>query len=99
LGIDVYMELKEALKKYSYAGVVTMLLVGSLILDIPVYECPGNEPPTRECIKLSASERTCYHTTGRDLCSDGRWELLGPHIEGYKSNKERCTPQGCVAIT
>lgn len=92
------MELTEALKKYGYAGVVTLLLAGSLLVDIPEYKCEGNEPEVRECIKLSKSERSCYHMTGRDLCSGGFWTAVLPAPVYDKSNIERCTPQGCEPI-
>lgn len=70
------MNLKEALKKYSYAAIVTLLLAGSLFLDGPVFYCEGNDPPLRECSKLSASGRSCYFETGRDYCSSGKWRLM-----------------------
>lgn len=92
------MNLTEALKKYGYAGVVTMILIGSLVFQGDIYECPGNDPPIRECIKLSESGRSCYHTTGRDLCSDGEWVSLNV-VKDYPTGKlERCTPQGCAPI-
>ena len=92
------MELTEALKKYGYAGVVSLILLGTLIVQGDVYECPGNEPEIRECIKLSASGRSCYHLTGRDLCSDGEWISLD--IQRYQSisNIEVCSPSGCEPL-
>lgn len=92
------MKLTEALKKYGYATVVTMILIGSLVISGDIYECPGNEPPIRECVKLSASGRSCYHETGRDLCSDGEWNLYGTQTRTRLSSIERCTPTGCEAI-
>ena len=92
------MELKQALKKYGYAGVITLILIGSLIVDGDLYTCEGNEPEIRECIKLSASQRSCYHETGRDLCSGGFWIPLLSAPVSDKSNVERCTPQGCSSI-
>ena len=92
------MRLSEALKKYGYAGVITLLFLGTLIVQGDVYECPGNEPPIRECIKLSESGRSCYHELGRDLCSDGEWELVMHKINAQHTNIELCTPSGCEPL-
>ncbi len=92
------MNLKDAITKYGYGILVTMLLAGSLFLDLPVYVCEGNDPPVRECVRVSDSGRTCYFETGRDLCADGGiWlkieekVLSEPHLEEVKvraNNKE-----------
>ncbi|MHA1470020.1 MAG: hypothetical protein ACTSSP_05600 [Candidatus Asgardarchaeia archaeon] len=81
------MNLKEAVTKYGYAILVTMLLAGSLFLDSPVYICEGNDPPVRECLKLSSTGRTCYFDTGRDICPDGKKWLK---IEGNEFYGHAC---------
>ena len=80
------MDLKEALTKYGYALLVTLLLAGTVVLSHPVYYCEGNDPLLRECIKLSSSGRTCYFETGRDLCSSGVWTKIEGNTNSLASN-------------
>ena len=97
------MKLAEALKIYGPTALISMILIGSLVTEFPVYQCKGNEPEVRECVRLSSSNRTCYTPIKKDLCSDGKWELIQPSIavNEYKTpssskRTERCTPGGCT---
>ena len=87
------MNLTEALKIYGPTVVISMVLIGSLVIEFPVYQCEGNEPPVRECVILSSTNRTCYTPIRKDLCSDGKWELIQPSIAVTKEEGNRwiCT--------
>ncbi len=72
------MNLKEAVVKYGYSVLVTMLLAGTVFIEIdhPLYRCDSNDPPLKECDRLSGSGRTCYNAGSGDLCPDGTWDLI-----------------------
>ncbi len=72
------MNLKEAVVKYGYSVLVTMLLAGTVFLetDNPIYRCGSNDVPLKECDRLSSSGITCYSAGSGDRCPDGTWTLM-----------------------